>query len=121
MRVAMSASLKRIAWNLERLRPNASRSVAYWRAALKAASAMAADFTPCETRPVMRASIRAPKAPSLPPSSASSGTSQSSKTSSAVSEERCPIFSSLRVTSKPGVSRSTMKTLMPSPRLVRSV
>ena len=121
MRVAMSASLKRMAWNLERLRPKASRSVAYWRAASKAASAIAADFTPCETRPVMSASIRAPKAPSLPPSSASSGTSQSSKTSSAVSEERWPIFSSLRVTSKPGVSRSTMKTLMPSPRLERSV
>ena len=31
------------------------------------------------------------------------------------------IFSSFRVTSKPGVSRSTMNTLIPSPRVLLSV
>ena len=55
-----------------------------------------------------------PKPEPSAPTRLAAGTRQSTKDSSAVSEQCQPIFSSVRTTVKPGVSRSITSSEMPS-------
>src|SRR5712692_2422617 len=125
--VAMSASMKAIAWFSINARPNCLRSFAYWSANSKAARAMPRAWAPTigrESSNVFNATddrwcvpsrARASLASSfsIPPSTFSSGMVQSSSSTSAVCEARMPIFLSFLPWRMPFVPGGTTKLAWP--------
>ncbi len=111
--VAMSASMKRMAWKLPMGCPKATRSWAYLTDSSSAPWAMPVAWAAMPTRP--SSSVRRAMAKPLfsSPSRFSFGTRQSCSETSAVAVALMPIFFSSRVTFQPGKLVSTMKALMP--------